>query len=155
MSKEQWLLGFHVLGAVLFVAGAVTAGILQTAAMLRERPSEIAPLLRLTRIGVLVVGVGTILAVAFGAWLVEDYGLGWGTSWISTALALLILSMVLGAAGGRQARHTRYLAERLAGEGDRPSDELRSALTSPVALIVNYASFLAALAIVALMIWKP
>jgi hypothetical protein len=61
--------------------------------------------------------------------------------------------MVLGAVGGRSARHIRYLAERLAGEGDEPSDELRRALTSPVALVVNYASLAAALALLALMIW--
>lgn len=155
MVEYQWLIGFHVLGAVLFVAGAVSAGILQTAAMLRERPSEIAALLRLTRIGVAVVGIGTLLAVVFGAILVEDYGFDWGAGWISAALALLVLSMVLGGIGGRQARHTRYLAERLAADGDRPSEELRRALTDPVALFVNYASGLAGLTIVALMIWKP
>ena len=63
--------------------------------------------------------------------------------------------MILGAVGGRSTRHTRYLADRLAAEGDRPSVELRSALSSPLTQALNYGSFLAVVAVLALMIWKP
>ena len=155
MTTTQWLLGFHLVGAFLFVSGAVAVGLLHAAAVRRERPSEVAFLLGLTRVAVVVVGVGALAALAFGASLVHRSGFAWDDGWIAASLALWIGSVVLGGIGGRSARHTRYLAERLAADGDAPSDELRRALTSPAGQALNYASFLAALAILALMIWKP
>ena len=155
MTTSQWLLGTHVVGAFLFVSGAVAAGVLQTAAMRRSRPSEIACLLGLVRYAVAVVGVGALLAVVFGAWLVGRLSLDWGDAWISAALALVAVSAVLGGVGGRSARHTRYLAEQLAAQGDEPSRERSRAVADPVGLALNYASFLAAVAVLALMIWKP
>lgn len=155
MTTVQWLLGFHVIGAFLFVSGAVAAGALQTLATRREKPSEIAVLLALTRPAVAVVGVGALLTLGLGAWLVHEEGWSWGDGWITAALLLWIASVVLGGIGGRSARHTRYLAERLAAEGDRPSEDLRRALADPVARALNYGSFLAVVAVLALMIWKP
>jgi uncharacterized membrane protein len=155
VTTVQWLLGYHLLGAFLFVSGAVAVGVLYTAATLRERPSEIAFLLGLTRAAVALVAVGFLLTLGFGALLVHRSGFGWADGWIIAALALWIASVVLGGIGGRSARHTRYLAERLASEGDRPNDELRRGLADPVARALNYGSSLAVLAILALMIWKP
>lgn len=155
MTTGQWLLGFHLLGAFLFVSGAVAAGLLHALAARRERPSEVAFLLGLTRPAVAVVGVGSLAALGFGAGLVSHAGFRWSQGWISAALALWVVSMALGGIGGRSARHTRYLARRLAAEGDRPSEELRRALADPLARALNYGSFLAAVAILALMVWKP
>jgi hypothetical protein len=143
VTTVQWLLGFHLVGAFLFLSGAVAVGVLHTAATMRERPSEIAFLLGLTRAAVTLVGVGSLATLAFGAWL------------IATALVLFVVSAVLGGIGGRSARHARYLAERLASEGDEPSEELRRVVRDPAARALNYASFAAAVAILALMIWKP
>jgi uncharacterized membrane protein len=155
VTTVQWLLGFHLLGAFLLVSGAVAVGALHMAATIRERPSEIAFLLGLTRLAVAVVAVGSLLALGFGAWLVDRGGFAWKDGWISAALALWIVSVVLGGIGGRSARHTRYLAKQLAADGDRPSPELRQALADPVAQALNYGSSLAVVAILALMIWKP
>ncbi len=155
MTTVQWLLGFHLLAAFLFVSGAVAVGVLYTAATRRERPSEIAFLLGLTRPAVALVAVGSLASLGFGASLVSRGGFGWGDGWIAGALALWVASVVLGGIGGRSARHVRYLAERLAADGDRPSDELRRALHDPVSRALNYASFVAALAILVLMVWKP
>jgi uncharacterized membrane protein len=155
VTTLQWLLGFHVLGAFLLVAGAVAVGALYTAAALRERPSEIAFLLGLTRAAVALVAVGSLFTLGFGAWLVDRRGFSFGNGWIAAALALWIVGVVLGGIGGRSARHARYLAERLAEDGDRPSDELRRALADPVARALNYGSSLAVLAILALMVWRP
>lgn len=125
MTTEQWLLGIHVLGAFLFISGAVAAGVLHTAALRRTRPSEVALLLGLVRIAVVAVGLGTLLAVVFGLWLVDRLGLDWGDAWISAAIALVVVSSFLGGLGGRAARHARYLAERLAEDGDAPSPTSR------------------------------
>jgi uncharacterized membrane protein len=155
VSATQWLLGFHLVGAFLFVSGAVAVGVLHAAAVRRERPSEVAFLLGLTRVAVVAVAVGALAALAFGASILHRSGFSWSDAWISASLALWLAAAVLGAIGGRSARHARYLAEQLAADGDRPSDELRRALASPTAQALNYASFLAALAILGLMVWQP
>jgi len=155
VTTTQWLIGFHVVGAFLFVSGAVAVGALHALAVRRERPSEIAFLLGLTRSAVAVVGAGALLTLALGAWLVHHEGFAWSDGWISAALALWLASVVLGGIGGRSARHARYLAERLAADGDQPSEELRRRLADPVAQALNYGSFLAVIAVLALMIWKP
>ncbi len=155
MTATQWLLGVHLVGAFLFVSGAVAVGALHTAALRRERPSEIALLLRLARPAVALVGAGSLLTIGFGIWLAKHAGFSLGDGWLSAALALWVVSVVLGGIGGRSARHTRYLAERLAADGDRPSDELRGALHNPVANALNWLSFLALVAVLALMVWKP
>lgn len=156
MSTYQWLLGFHVLGSFLFVSGAVVAGILQTAAMGRERPSEVALLLKLTLAGVVVLGIGALTSLGLGIWLVAHlpyYEIGDG--WIVAALALWVVSGILGQLGGMRAEKARHLAERLAREGNQPSAALKRAVADPVALALNYASFVTVLAILGLMIWKP
>jgi uncharacterized membrane protein len=155
VTTTQWLLGFHLVGAFLFVSGAVAVGLLHASAVRRERPSEVAFLLGLTRWAVAAVGLGALAALAFGTSLVRRSGFSFGDAWISASLALWIASVLLGGIGGRSARHARYLAEELAAAGDAPSDDLRLALKSPAAQSLSYASFLATLAILALMVWKP
>jgi len=149
------LLFFHLLGAISFFAGAAVAGTLQLAAIRRERPSEIAGLLRLTRVGVALVGTGALLTLAFGIALAEHEGLGLSPAWIQAALGLWVASMVLGAYGGRTARHARNLAARLAAEGDEPSPELHALVAARGPLWASYASGLLLLAILALMVWQP
>ena len=56
----DWLLLFHLLGALLFFAGAAVAAVGQLEALRRRRPSEVALLLGTTRWGVLLVGVGAL-----------------------------------------------------------------------------------------------
>jgi uncharacterized membrane protein len=149
------LLFFHLLGAVCFFAGAAVAGTLQLAAIRRERPSEIHALLRLTRVGVALVGAGALLTLVFGIALAEHEGLGLSPAWIQAALGLWVASMALGAYGGRTARHARRLAERLASEGDAPSPELRALVAARGPLWASYASGLLLVVILALMVWQP
>lgn len=54
---------FHLLGAFLLVAGTIVAGVGLEAARRREAPAEIALLLGLTRVGVVLVAAGTLLAI--------------------------------------------------------------------------------------------
>src|SRR6266540_352646 len=77
------------------------------------------------------------------------------TARIAASLGLWLASMILGGLGGRTARHARLLAERLAAEGDRPSDELRGLVGHRPSLLLSYASTAAILAIIVLMVWKP
>ena len=154
MSLTNWLLFFHLLGAVAFFAGGAVAGTLQLAAMRRERPSEIALLLRPARVGVVLVGVGAIFTLGFGIALARHEGLG-SPAWIQAALGLWVAAMALGGYGGRTARHARALATKLAGEGDAPSPELRALLGARAPLWASHASMLCLLAILVLMVWQP
>ena len=155
MSKYDWVLFLHVTGAFLLLGGAVIAGVFSIAALRRERPSEIAALLRLTRWGVTSVSIGVLMTLAFGLWLVDIAGYGWGDAWIVISLVLWVVSTALGGVGGRRDRETRRLAERLAAEGDAPAAELRARLRDPFSLGLSWASGMVAVAILALMIWKP
>ncbi len=155
MTKYDWLLLFHVLGAFLFLSGSIVAGILQLTAMRRDRPSEVALLLGLTRPAVAVVGVGSLVTLGLGLWLADDAGYGIGDGWVVAAIALWAVSGALGGAGGRPLRHARELAERLAADGNRPSEELQRAVGDRRALALSYLSFAALVAILVLMVWKP
>lgn len=156
MSTYDWLLFLHVTGAFLFLGAAVLAWVLGIAAATRERPSEIALLLGLTRFAAIGFGLGTTLLLVFGIWLVIDvdtYEIGDG--WILGALGLFIASIVIGGLGGGRDKRTRMLAQRLAEEGDSPSAELTAAVRDARALAYNVASTLAGFGVLVLMIYKP
>jgi uncharacterized membrane protein len=157
MSKYQWLLFLHVTGAFLFLGGTVVAGVLMIAALRRERPSEIAVLLRLTRPVVIAISIGTALLFVFGIWLVSASPNGYNErqAWVIAAFILFVLVNALGGMTGKRDRATRELAESLAGSGDAPSPELQARLRNPVVLSLSFASFALTLLILALMIWKP
>jgi uncharacterized membrane protein len=155
VTKYDWLLLVHILGAFLFLSGSIVAGVLALAAMQRERPSEIALLLRLVRPAVIVVGVGSLVALGIGIWLAEYVGYGLGRGWVVAAIALWAASSALAGPAGKTMRHTREFAERLAEDGDRPSEQLRLAVRNPRALAMNGIAFLLLIAILVLMVWKP
>ena len=155
MDTYDWLLFLHVTGAFLVLGGAVMAGIFNFAALQRERPSEIAVLFRLARVAVIAIGAGMVLTLGFGLWLVHQVGYGWGETWIVLALVLWVLANALGGIGGGREKRTRQLAERLASEGDAPSQELSARLRDPVWLALSWGSGIVIVAILALMIWKP
>ena len=151
----HWLLFFHLLGAFCFFGGAAVAGTLQLAAVRHERPSEILLFLRLTRVGVVLVLLGAALTLGCGIGLASHLGFGLTPGWIQASLGLWAASIVLGAVGGRTARRARYLAERLAREGDEPSVELRGLVADRPSLWLSFASSAAVLAILVLMVWRP
>lgn len=157
MSTYQWLLLFHVLGAFLLLSGSIVAGLLHLAAVLRERPSEVRLLLSLVRPAVPLVGLGSLLTLGLGLWLVGEapYGYAYGDGWVAAAIALWVVASVLGWAGGRPLSRAGELAARLEAAGDQPSAELRRAVTSARVLLLNYASLAAVVAILVLMVWKP
>jgi MFS family permease len=146
---------FHILGVLLFVAGIVVAGAAFEAARRRQRPAEVALLLGLTRVGVLLVAVGGVLAGVFGLWLVHLGHWRYGSAWVVSATALYLLVLLLGGLGGRRPKEARLLATRLAGEDGPVSGELRALLDDRASRVENYGSLLLVLVIVALMVFKP
>jgi uncharacterized membrane protein len=155
VSKYDWLLFLHVTGAFFALGGVVMAGVFNVASLRRERPSEIALLFRLTRVAVASIGIGMVLTLVFGLWLVHYLGYGWGQTWIVLALVFWALSNAVGGIGGGREKRTRELAERLAAEGDAPSPELSARLRDPLWIGLSWSSGALMVAILALMVWKP
>ncbi len=156
MSLYDWLLFFHVTGAFFLIGGVVIAGLLNIAAIaVDRRPSEVATLYGLIRFAVPLIGLGLLLTLALGLWLVDEAGYGYGDSWVIAALVLWAVASALGNIDGRYQRKTGELARRLAAEGDALSPELRARLRNPLALAISYGSGLMAFAVLGVMIWKP
>lgn len=145
----------HILGAILFAGGATVAALAYEAGRRRGAPGEVALLLGLARLGAVLVGLGGLLVLAFGLWLVDLSGYGYGAAWIRWALGLFALSVALGAAGGRRPKRARLLAAWLARDGAGGSEELRRLLDDPLSRAANYAAGALVLVILALMVWKP
>ena len=155
MDKYEWLLFLHMTGAFLFLGAAVVALVFNITALRREKPSEIALLLRLTARTTPAFGIGGLLLIVFGLWLVDDAGYGFGDAWIVAALVLFVLSNIFGAVGGGRGKPAMELAERLAAEGDQPSAELKTHLRDPLVLFFDWGAAVLGFAVLVLMIWKP
>ncbi len=96
-----------------------------------------------------------MLAIAAGFWLASDHDLALSVPWLSISFGLIGWLLVAGALAGRQDRRTREAAERLARDDDSPNADLARRLHDPLNLILNASLLLAAVAVVALMVWKP
>jgi uncharacterized membrane protein len=155
VTKYDWLLLFHVLGAFMLFGGSIVAGVLQLAAVRRDRPSEVALLLGLIRPAVAAMGMGAILTLGLGLWLADDAGYGIGEGWVIAAIVLWVVGNGLGWAGGRPLGQAAELAQRLAEDGDHPSEDLHRAVADRRALVLNYLSLIAVIAILVLMVFKP
>jgi uncharacterized membrane protein len=146
---------FHILGALTFAAGIAVAGAAFEAARRRRQPAEIALLLSITRIGVFLVAVGTLLIAVFGFWLVHLGNWGYGSGWVDLSIGLYVAALALGGFGGQRPKQARRLATRLAEQQAPANGELRALLDDPISRAANYGSFVLMLAIVAIMVFKP
>jgi uncharacterized membrane protein len=157
VSTYDWLLFLHITGAFLMAGGTVVAGAFSVSAQFRERPSEIALLMGLTRFAVIAIGIGALMTLVFGLWLVEEapWGYGYGQAWVIAAIVLWVVGNTMAGRGGNREKATRELAARLAKQGDAPSEKLRARLRDPLTLFLTYGSGLVIVAMLAIMIWKP
>jgi uncharacterized membrane protein len=152
---DELALYLHLLGVLLFAAGIVVAGVAFETARRRERPAEIALILRLARVGVLLVAPGAVLLFAAGLWLVGVEAAGFDEGWLQAAIALFLAAVGLGGYGGRRPREARELAERLAEEGRVAGVEIHALLDDRRARAANYAAGALVPVILALMVFKP
>jgi len=155
VSTYGWLLALHVTGAFLMIGGSAAAGILTVFAQRQERPSDVALFFGLVRFAVPAIGIGAALTLVLGLWLVHHRGYSYGEFWVWAAVVLWGLGMGLGGRGGRKQDEVRRLAQRLAGEGDAPSAELRARAREPIPTAMSWGAGVAFLLVLVLMIWKP
>jgi uncharacterized membrane protein len=154
MTEYEWVLLLHLAAVICFFSGMAIATAAQVGAWRRERSGEVAAVLSLARVGVLVVGVGLVLVVGSGLWLVDETRRSLDDGWISASLLLLVVSLLFGAVGGRKAKLARRLAESQAP--DAPvGREVRALLRDRAALAANVIAAAAALGILVLMVWRP
>ena len=154
MTSYEIGLAVHIFGVMVLSGGALLAGVAFETARRRGRPSEVALLLGLTRIGALIVGAGAVLVLGAGLWLTGEVD-QFGEAWLLTSLGLFVASLVLGALGGQKPKKARRLATRLASGGDEMTPELRRLLDDPPSRIANYGSTLLVVVILVLMVWQP
>ena len=121
--SEEGILFLHLAGVLLFVGGSIAAALLRVAAMRRERPSEIALLLRAVRPAVPIVARRASCSrsrPASGSR--PDLELALGATWLTLTFVLIAWMVVVGRgrrswrpadAGARRApRSRRRHAER-------------------------------------------
>src|SRR5256714_15110978 len=138
MNLYQWLLFVHGDGPFFLIGGIVGAGILNLAAIVKDRrPSEVAALYGLIRFAVPLIGAGLLLTLVIGLWLVHNVGYGYGQTWIVAAIVLWGGGSAPGNIDGKYQRQTGELAQRLATEGATPSREWRARPLNPLALLIT------------------
>src|SRR3954452_1276847 len=136
MDLYETLLFFHVLGAFALVAG--TTAMAPFALGWGQAALERVGAARLASMGAILSGVGAILTLVLGLWLVHKVGYSFFRLWI---LGALVLWAIAGYSNGEVATTARKV---LKGE-----DEGRNIR------LLWFADMLGALLLLVLMVWKP
>ncbi len=154
MTGYQIGILFHLIGVILFFAGAAVAAVVAVAARGRRTPSEIALILGLARPGALILGIGGVVLLLAGFYLAGKIH-GYGQHWLEVSIVLFILALVAGAWGGRRSRGAREYALGLAERGEGDEATLTAMLRDRTTWALHWASVLLALAVLVLMVWQP
>ena len=154
MTGYQIGLLFHLIGVILFFAGAAVAGVVAWSATRLDEPSSIATVLRLARPGALMLAVGGLILLIAGFYLSGQVN-GFGQRWLEISIVLFVLALVAGAWGGRRSRGAREYAEALAerGEGDMPT--VKGLLANRFTWALHWISVVFAVVVLVLMVWQP
>lgn len=156
ISLYGWVLSLHLLFAFALVGALVLFMIALVAARRLESPAAVPVLGRIVGAGTAALRVGLVGTVVFGVWLVfvvKGY-----TIWQGWILAALILWIVTGALGDRSVvlyKRAATVAGGGAAENSAPGHQLASGFRSRALLGFRLGALIAAIAILALMIWKP
>ncbi len=130
-TNYEWGLFFHIIG-VFGIAGAASAAwvaliMLRRVGTAQELRSWAAAAVWVDR----AFPVASLVVLVAGAYLVQEYDMGWGTGWINTSLIALV---VMGA-GGALLITPRLAAIRKAADAapdGAATPELRRLTTDPV-----------------------
>src|SRR4051795_2306457 len=136
MSLYETLLFFHVLGAFALVAG--TTAMAPFALGWGQVVLERAGAARLAFIGSILSGVGAVLTLVLGLWLVHNVGYQFFRFWV---LGALVLWAIAGYSNGEVAGSARE-----AGKEEGPGRDVR---------MLWYVDIAGAILLLVLMVWKP
>jgi hypothetical protein len=157
VSRYDWLLFLHMLSAFAVVAAVVLFSVVIVAGRQRDLPSEIARLFRISKVGDVLIGIGSVGVLVFGIWLaidVDGYEL-----WDGWIIAAFVLWLAMGAVGSREGKvfnAARDRAFELVREGrDAPNPELHALVRSSQGLWLHVTAVVLVLAFLVDMIFKP
>ena len=136
MSLYETLLFFHVLGAFALVAG--TTAMAPFAVGWGQAALERTGAARLAATGSILSGIGAVLTIVLGLWLVGNVGYSFFRFWV---LGALVLWAVAAYCNGKVSRVARG-----ATKGQDSGRDLK---------VLWAVDMLAAMAILVLMVWKP
>jgi uncharacterized membrane protein len=157
VSLDDWIQALHLLAAFLFVGAILGFWAMVIAGWRNDRPGDVRAIFRLNPYLTASVGVGSVATLVFGIWLaisLDAYEV-----WDGWVIAAIVLWLVVAAAGGRAgavyARAETRADELLQAGSDGPSPELRALARTGQGLVLQTIATVAALLILADMIWKP
>src|SRR6478752_2549009 len=136
MSLYETLLFFHVLGAFSLVAG--TTAMAPFALGWGQAALERAGTARLALTGSILSGIGAVLTIVLGLWLVHKVGYSFFRFWILGALVFWAIAGYCNGEVSKTARNAR--------KGEETGRDVR------VFWMVDMA---AAIILIGLMVWKP
>jgi hypothetical protein len=154
MTGYQIGILFHLVGVILFFAGAAVAGVATVAAGKREKPSEVAAILGLARPGALMLGVGGVILLLAGFYLSGKID-GYGQRWLEASILLFVLALAVGIWGGRRSRRVREYAAGLAEGGQGDDATLRTMLSDRLTWWLHWAAVALSVVVLVLMVWQP
>jgi uncharacterized membrane protein len=157
VSLDDWILALHLLASFAFVGAILGFWAMVVAARRTDRPADLRAVFRLNPFLTATVAVGSVATLVFGIWLaisLDAYEV-----WDGWVIAAIVLWVVVGAAGQRAgalyARAERRAGELLEAGSDDASPELRALARTGQGLVLHTIATIAAVLILADMIWKP
>jgi hypothetical protein len=158
MGLTDWLLALHLLAAFALISALVIFSVVVVAGGRDSRPTAVAPLFAVARVGNPLVAVGMAGTVVFGVWLAlrkPPYHLY--DPWILAALVLWAGAAETGRRTGAAYDEIGARARTLSEGDDRdlPSPELAGLLQETPGRRFHWITCVLALAILLLMIFKP
>jgi hypothetical protein len=157
VSVHDWLLFLHVLAAFMLVAAQALFTFLIAFLWGRDLPSDIARVSGISRMGTVLIGIGSLGTLLLGivlAFEADSYAIWDG--WIIAAIVLWAALMEVGRRAGAAYDATGKRARELVAEArDRPNVELGDMFRSRQALMLHSASVILLVLLLVDMIFKP
>ena len=157
MSLNDWILALHLLAATALVGALVIFWIMIVALWNTDSTSRVASLMTVSKVGTVMIAAGSVGTIVFGVWLAisRDAYQVWD-GWVIAAIVLWLVASGAGQrAGAVYARAEHRAGELLEAGSEGASPELRALARSRQGLLLHSIATVAALLILADMIWKP
>jgi len=156
MELNDWILSLHLLSAFALVGAMVVFWIMIVALWGTDSTGRVASLMRVSKVGTVLIGVGSLGTIVFGVWLaitVDAFDIWDG--WVIAAIVLWAISVELGRRGGQLYGAAATEAERLSAAGTETSPVVAETFGASRALQFHLGSSVLVLLILIDMIWKP
>jgi uncharacterized membrane protein len=157
LSRNDWILAFHLLSAFAYVAGMVLFWVLIVAVRKADTPAATIEMEPIVKVGTIATAVGAGGTILFGIWLafsVDSYAL-WDF-WIIAAIVLWAIAGGLGGRTGNAYMQGMNKARELEKAGQSgPNSELLALNRTQNGVVLHSLASLALFLILIDMIWKP